>query len=52
MGNHRLAINDFNSAIQIDEKFAESYYRRGLSELESKNFKEAIKDFKESLRRE
>ena len=33
MGNHQLAIKDFNEAIIIDPDLAEGYYRRGLSQL-------------------
>ena len=48
MGNHRLAINDFNEAIMIDPNLAIAYYRRGASKLYSCNFHDAIKDFLES----
>ena len=33
MGNHQLAIKDFNQAIQIDPDMCEGYYRMGLSKL-------------------
>mmetsp|Transcript_6828 Transcript_6828/g.11527 ORF Transcript_6828/g.11527 Transcript_6828/m.11527 type:complete len:170 (+) Transcript_6828:1159-1668(+) len=45
MGNHQLAINDFNEAIKFDPDLSEGYYRRGLSKFYSKRFKEAISDF-------
>lgn len=48
MGNHQLAIRDFNKAIEIDEELSEGYYRRGYSKLYSKSFHEAINDFKKS----
>jgi tetratricopeptide (TPR) repeat protein len=46
MGNHQLAITDFNDAIKYDPELSEGYYRCGLSKYSSKRFKEAIKDFK------
>ena len=46
MGNHQLAINDFNEAIQFDGESAEGFYRCGLSKLASGRYHEAIKDFK------
>lgn len=46
MGNHQLAITDFNAAIKYDPELSEGYYRSGLSKYSSKRFKEAIKDFK------
>ena len=46
MGNHQLAIKDFNDAIVIDEDLAEGYYRRGLSQLNLQNPTDAIEDFK------
>lgn len=49
MGNHQFAINDFNSAIKIDPYYSEAYYRRGVSQLKSRRYLEAIDDFKKSL---
>jgi len=49
MGNHQFAVNDFNSAIKIDESFSEAYYRRGVSKLKSRRYHESIDDFKSSL---
>jgi len=46
MGNHQLAISDFNDAIKYDPELSEGYYRCGLSKYSSKRFKESIKDFK------
>jgi hypothetical protein len=37
MGNHKLAIDDFNKAIELDEKLSEGFFRRGLSMFHSKN---------------
>ena len=45
MGNHQLAIADFNAATKYDPELSEGYYRCGLSKYSSKRFKEAIKDF-------
>jgi lipoprotein NlpI len=42
MGNHQLAIKDFNKSIEIDNQLSEGYYRRGVSKLANKNFHEAI----------
>ncbi len=49
MGNHQFAVNDFNSAIEIDPNFSEAYYRRGISKLKSRRYHEAIEDFRKSL---
>lgn len=45
MGNHKLAIDDFNKAIELDEKLSEGFFRRGLSMFHSKRYQEAIEDF-------
>jgi tetratricopeptide (TPR) repeat protein len=45
MGNHVMAINDFNEAIRFDPENSEAYFRRGLSKYASKELKEAIHDF-------
>lgn len=31
MGNHQFAINDFNHALAIEPKYAEAFFRRGIS---------------------
>jgi lipoprotein NlpI len=49
MGNHQFAINDFNSAIAIEASYSEAFYRRGISQLKSRRYLEAIEDFKTSL---
>ncbi len=49
MGNHQFAINDFNSAIAIEPGYSEAFYRRGISQLKSRRYLEAIEDFKQSL---
>ena len=48
MGNNQLAIKDFNKSLEIDEKMAEGFFRRGISKLALKNFHEALRDFQES----
>jgi len=48
MGNHQLAIKDFNKSIDIDSELSEGFYRRGVSKLASKNFHDAINDFRKS----
>ena len=49
MGNNQFAINDFNSAIAIEATYSEAFYRRGISQLKSRRYLEAIEDFKTSL---
>lgn len=49
MGNHQFAVNDFNAAIKLDAHFSEAYYRRGVSQLKSRRYVEAIDDFRKSL---
>jgi hypothetical protein len=38
MGNHKLAIDDFNKAIELDEKLSEGFFKRGLSMFHSKRY--------------
>ena len=52
MGNHQLAIEDFQSAIDIDDKFSEGYYRMGKSKFALKQYDDAIEDFKMSREKE
>ena len=44
MGNHQLAIKDFNKSIEIDAELSEGYYRRGVSNLALHYYKNAIED--------
>lgn len=44
MGNHQLAIRDFNQAIHIDPEICEGYYRMGLSKLRSMDAHAGIKN--------
>lgn len=48
MGNHQFAIKDFEKAIEIDEQLSEGYFRLGLSRLATKDFYEAIENFRQS----
>jgi tetratricopeptide (TPR) repeat protein len=52
MGNHPLAIQDFNSAIDLDFDLSEGYFRRGFSKFYSQNYNEAIIDFKTAEEKE
>jgi len=49
MGNHKLAIDDFEEAIKYDSELSEGYYRSGLSKYASRRYKEAIDDFEVAL---
>ena len=42
MGNHELAIKDFEDAIAIDPQFSEGYYRMGRSKYALKRYDDAI----------
>ena len=46
MGNHQLAIKDFDASVQINESQSEGFYRRGLSKYRSMRYHEAVEDFK------
>ena len=45
MGNHLLAIKDFDTAIKLDKDLAEAYFRLGLSKYFIKRYHDAIADF-------
>jgi len=49
MGNHKLAIDDFNEAIRHCPKLSEGFYRRGQSKISSQMFHDAERDFKRAL---
>ena len=51
MGNHNAAIDDFQKAINLDQKKAMSYYHLGVSKLRSRHIRDAEDAFKESLQR-
>jgi len=52
MGNHQLAIRDFDRAISIDEDLSEGYFRRGFSKYFIKDFRGAIENFETSREKE
>jgi tetratricopeptide (TPR) repeat protein len=52
MGNHQLAIFDFNEAIKFDDSQPDGFYYRGLSKTHMKRYKDAIKDFDDAKLRE
>ena len=52
MGNHALAITDFIQAIDLDKDLSEGYFRLGFSKFYSKNYNEAISDFKKADEKE
>lgn len=52
MGNHQLAINDFQEALKYDQELSEGYYRSGFSKFYSKRYKEAIADFEMAREKE
>lgn len=52
MGNHQLAIKDFDLAIALDQDMAEGFYRRGLSKLRSLNSSGGIADLEKAQEKE
>jgi tetratricopeptide (TPR) repeat protein len=52
MGNHLLAIKDFDIAIKLDSNLSEAYFRRGFSKYFIKRYHDAIEDFKISKDKE
>ena len=52
MGNHLLAIKDFDTAIKLDKDLAEAYFRLGLSKFFIKRYHDAIADFEMSRDKE
>ena len=52
MGNHQLAIEDFNEAINLAPELSEGYFRRGFSYYYQKRFELAIEDFKTAQKKE
>jgi tetratricopeptide (TPR) repeat protein len=45
MGNHRLAIRDFERAIELFPKYMDAVFCLGVSKLKSKEIDEARKCF-------
>ena len=52
MGNHQLAITDFEKAIDISSSYPESYFRMARSKFALKQYDDAIKDFEMSEKKE
>lgn len=48
MGNHHMAIKDFQHAIQIDSRCVKAYYHNGTSKLKDGQIEAAIMDFKKA----
>lgn len=48
MGNHQMAIKDFQHAILIDPKCIKAYYHNGTSKLKDGQIQAAIDDFNEA----
>ncbi|KAI0949360.1 hypothetical protein AcW1_008993 [Taiwanofungus camphoratus] len=46
---HGYGLNDANTAIQIDPKYAKAYYRRATCYLQTLKYKSAIADFRKLL---
>jgi len=49
MGNHELAIKDYEQALEIDNKYADAHFHIGKSHLAIKSIKQAELDFKKAL---
>ncbi|MEH2272757.1 MAG: tetratricopeptide repeat protein, partial [Nostoc sp.] len=47
-GNHKLAIADFNQALQINPNLADAYGSRGLAEYALGDRKNAINDLEQA----
>ena len=45
LGNYEEAIEDFDLAIQLDPKYPNAYYSRGIAKHSLGNYEEAIEDF-------
>jgi hypothetical protein len=45
MNNHTMAINDFQKAIELDDRSSVAYFYKGTSKLKSNSVSEAIQDF-------
>ena len=52
MGNHKMAIDDFKQAIELDKEMPEGYYRMGLCKYAQKDYQNAINDFNEAKAKE
>lgn len=47
--DHKVALEEFSLAIELNPKDATGYYCRGLTKLQLKNFESAISDFTEAI---
>lgn len=52
MGNHQLAIKDFSSAVALEPKLVEGYFKRGMSKLCIRSYLDAIEDLNTSQAKE
>jgi hypothetical protein len=49
LGNYALAISDFDRAIEINPKYADTYYNRGLTYRKLGNHRQALEDFDRAI---
>lgn len=49
LDSFKLAILDFDKAIELNPKYESAYFNRGTSKLRLKNFREAIIDFNKAI---
>lgn len=49
MGNNWQAINDFEQAIKLDDRYSPAYYYLGISKLKDHKPEEAKEDFDKAL---
>ena len=47
--DHKVALEEFSLAIELNPKDATGYFCRGLTKLQLKNFESAISDFTEAI---
>lgn len=52
MGNHQLAIKDFSSALALEPKLVEGYFKRGMSKFCIRSYLDAIDDLNISQAKE
>ena len=48
--NYKMAVENFDKAIELDANNAESYFLRGYAQARLKNFSAAVEDFTKSLK--
>jgi len=49
LGVYRDAIKDYNKAIELDPKYAEAYYNRGVVKAKLRDRWEAIQDYNKAI---